>query len=95
MQDEKREAVIKDLASAFLTTNRFDISLEKEEYQRLIFGLQGFVVVKLDGHKIGDTVIFHEYENLRETGNVLLKTICYVKDSHPGLKEGYGIISWN
>ncbi len=92
---ENKEALIKDLALAFRSTNRFDISLEKDEYQRLIFGLQGFVVVKMAGHKIGDTVCFHEYDNLRETGNYMLKTICYVCDSHPGLTDGYGIISWN
>lgn len=95
MQGEERENVIKDLASAFRTTNRYDVALEKDEYQRLIFGLQGFVIVKLEGHKAGDLVCFHEYDNLRETGNVMLKNISYVCSNHPGLKEGYGVISWN
>lgn len=74
--------------------NRHEMTMDTGEYANIILGRKTFLITKDIGFVQGDSVVIREFENLKPTGNMVVKILTNVEKENIGLKEGYCVISW-
>ena len=74
-------------------SGRYEVILEAEDYSKVLLGYKRFLVMPNEV-EVDDTIVIRETSNLVQTGNSMIKSVTYVEKDHPGIREGYRIISW-
>lgn len=74
--------------------SRYEMSLETDQYGDIILGRRTFLILKDIGFVQGDSIVIREFENLKPTGNMVVKIINFVEKESSGIKEGYCVVSW-
>ena len=72
---------------------RYEVILETDDYSKVLLGYKRFLVMPNEV-EIDDTIVIRETSNLVQTGNSMIKTVAYVEKDHPGIADGYRVISW-
>lgn len=72
-----------------------DLKILPEYFKEVIKGIKTFEIRKNDRpYQVGDTLVLHEWENGRYTGEVAKKTITYILNDNSGfVLKGHVVMS--